>query len=165
MGANEVIQQEQEYIPADSQLERVRRIRRFNYLAVYLPVGLISLIGLLTVILLIYLAVFQPREETLHTISGYSDALTILAMIPLLLLCAIVPTLLIIGSLQARKNGTAPIRRLQEFMWRFESRIQRVDQPIRRFESRITTPLIAYQAMIAYLGTLIRRLRGFFRQG
>ncbi len=165
MGVNEVIQQEQEYIPADSQLERVRRIRRFNWLAVYLPVGLISLIVLLTVILLIYLAIFRPRDETLQTISGYSDAFTILAMLPLLLLCAIMPSLLIFGGLQARKRGAAPIRRLQVLMWRLESRIRAADQPIRRLESRITTPLIAYQAMIAYLGTLIRRLRGFFRQG
>jgi hypothetical protein len=163
MDANEVIQQEQEYIPANSQLERARKIRRFNWFAVYLPVSLISLIGLLALILMIYLALVKPGEETLQTVSGFADAIAILGMIPLTLLCAVVPALLIIATIQARRKNRAPIRQFQKLMWRLESRIQAFDEPVNRLTTRIANPIITIQARSAFLGTIIRRLRGFFR--
>ena len=70
MDVTDIAPHEQEYQPTDSQLERAAAIRKFNFRFVYLPIGLISLVVLLTVLALLYLALrtawWLHKPERLH---------------------------------------------------------------------------------------------------
>ena len=67
-------------------------MRRFNFLAIYLPIGLALLIVLSITILLLIVALAIGSTEMLETISALADSAVILAIIPTMVLCAIVPT-------------------------------------------------------------------------
>jgi hypothetical protein len=161
----EIAPPEQEYQPTVSQLERAAAIRRFNFRFVYLPIGLITLVVLVTVIGLIYLAIFPPNEETLNTISGMADAATILGIIPLLLLCAIIPTLAVVATVQGKRRGIAPILQLQLLFWRLDGAMSSLKQTIGRLAQKLANPFITIQAALAFVRSFLRRVASIFKQG
>ena len=78
---------EQVYSPSSRQTDRRARIRRFNLLAVYLPIGLASLLALALTILLLIAALGDGSSKALETISAVADSVMILAIIPTMVLC------------------------------------------------------------------------------
>lgn len=165
MDVTDIAPQEQEYQPTDSQLERAAAIRKFNFRFVYLPIGLISLVVLLTVLALLYLALFPPNEETLQSISGLADAVTILGIMPLLLLCTIVPTLAVVATVQGKRRGIAPIRQLQLLLWRLDRGMTGLKRTIGRVAQKLANPFITIQAALAFVGSFLRRVASIFKQG
>ncbi|MGD2049286.1 MAG: hypothetical protein PVH03_07315, partial [Chloroflexota bacterium] len=82
MTVPDVVPEKTEYTPTPSQLERGASIKRFNRLFVYLPISFFSVVAILITILLLYLSLNPPTDETLLTISGIADAVVILGTIP-----------------------------------------------------------------------------------
>ena len=165
MDVTDITPIEQDSQPTDSQLARAAAIRRFNFRFVFLPIGFISLVLLITTIGLLYLALFPPNEYTSQTISGMADAATIIGIIPLLLLCAIFPTLAIVATVQGKSRGIAPIRQLQLLLWRLDGGIYGVRQVIGRIAQRVANPFIAVQAAFAFVSTLLKRIVSLFKKG
>ena len=154
-----------EYQPTVAQLERAAAIRRFNFLFVYLPIGFISLVALVTVFGLLYMAIFPPNEETLQTISGMADAATILGIVPLLVLCAIVPTLAVVATVQGKRHGIAPIMQLQLLFWRLDAGMASLKRTIGRLAQKLANPFITIQAVFAFARSFLRRITSIFKQG
>jgi len=165
MDVTDIVPIEQEYQPTSSQLERAAAIRKFNFRVVYLPIGLISLVTLIAVLALLYLALFPPNDGTLETISGMADAATILGIVPLLVLCAIFPTLAIVATVQGKRRGLAPIRQLQLLLWRLDGGIGSGKQAISRFAQKLANLFITIQGAFAFIRTFLHRAARLFKQG
>ena len=154
---------ETEYLPSNSQLERSGALRKFNRLYVLAPVGIFGFIFLVSVGFLIYLALFAQDDGTVNTISAYADALTILAICPLLFLCAIFPGLFVFISFKARRQRVSPVQSLSRIMWRLEKGLGSLYGMINRLIRATARPFISFQAIFAFIQALVRSLASLFR--
>ena len=116
-----IVPEKVEYEPTLSQQERAESLRKFNSRFVYAPIIVSSLIVVILVLLLLYIALNPPTLEALQTISGITDAVVIIFTIPAMIFCSILPIVFIASTVQARKQGIAPLRQLQILMWRMDS--------------------------------------------
>jgi hypothetical protein len=160
----EVVQEKTEYTPTTVQQERAASIKRFNRLFVYLPISFFSVLAILLTILLLYLSLNPPTDETLSTISGIADSVVILGIVPTLVLCAIVPALFLVTTFQARKQGMAPLRQLQFLLWRMDSGIGLVRQKVNETAPKIARPFITVHSKFAFFQTLLKRIPHLFRR-
>ena len=151
--------------PSNRQLERAAKIRRFNRIYIFLPVSLASIIALTLTILLIILALGIGTDEVRETISGIADSVLILAIIPTMVLCAIVPTAYIAISIQMRQRGVAPIRQTQWFFWVVQERLGFLGTRISKLMEKIREPFVRISARYAFLQTLITRIINIFTRG
>ncbi|HUS94588.1 MAG TPA: hypothetical protein VMZ24_05365 [Patescibacteria group bacterium] len=165
MEVTDLVPPKEEYQPTSSQLDRASEIRRFNFRFVYLPIVFISLVFVLAILGLLYLALFPPTDETAETISGIADAFTILGIIPLLLLCAIFPTLWIGAFIQGKRRGMAPLRQLQLLLWRLDGGITSVRRVIQRIAQKLANPVIIFQAFFAFVRSILHSIARLFKQG
>jgi hypothetical protein len=154
----------EDFEPTASQLERASKLRRFNTLFVYVPIAAGSLIIVLAVVGLLYISLASPSPETLRTVSAVADAVVTLATIPAMLLCAVVPTLWLIGAVQLRQRGASPVRGTQFLFWRVYYVVEIVSDVVSRAAIRIARPFIQVNAGAAYLVTLKRKLFGLFKR-
>lgn len=154
----------QEFEPTDSQLQRAAKLRRFNLLYVYLPIAAGSAIVILAIASLLFLTLASPSPETRITISAVADAFVTLATIPAMLLCAVVPTLWLIGALQLRERNASPVRGTQFLFWRLGYLVATVSETIVQLAARIRRPFVQVNTRVAYVSTLGRRLLGLFKR-
>lgn len=164
MTVPDVVPEKTEYTPTTSQLERAASIKRFNRLFVYLPISFFGVVAILLTILMLYLSLNPPTEETLLTISGIADAVVILGTVPAIIVCGIVPALFLVTTIQARQRGMAPLRQLQTLLWRMDSGIGLVRQKVDETAPKIARPFIIVQAKIAYFQALIKKIPHLFRR-
>ncbi len=165
MDVTDLVPPKEEYQPTSSQLDRASEIRRFNFRFIYLPIGFISLVFLVAVLGLLYLALFPPTDETADTISGMADAFTILGIFPILLLCAIFPTLMIGAFIQGKRRGMAPLRQLQLLLWHLDGGITSGKRVIRRIAQRLANPFITLQVLLAFVRSILHSIARLFKQG
>ena len=152
------------YRPSTRQVDRGARMRRFNFLAVYLPIGLAVIVVLSITILLVIIALGIGSTEALETISAVADSVVILAIIPTMVLCAIVPTAYIAISVQMRSRGQAPLRSTQGFLWQVQYRLELIAESIVRIMARIREPIIRIASKYAYIRTLFARILSIFKR-
>jgi hypothetical protein len=153
-----------EYEPTMSQQERVASLRRFNSRFVYAPIIISSVIVVILVLLLLYIALNPPTFGALQTISGISDAVVILFTIPAMIFCSIVPIVFIAATVQARKQGIAPLRQFQILMWRVDGGVGVVRQKTNEIAPKIAAPFIKVRSIYAYIITLLKRLTSIFKR-
>ena len=159
-----VLPMEPVFEPSTRQLERAKEIRRFNLLYIYFPIVSLSLVVLLLVLALIYLGLNPPALETLQTLSGIADAVVILGLIPTIILCGIFPTLVIGVTVQARKQGIAPIQQLQVLLWRLDRLIGTGRMKVDEVAPKIARPFINIHATVAYIKTLFKQIIRIFKR-
>jgi hypothetical protein len=164
MTVPDVVPEKTEYTPTPSQLERGASIKRFNRLFVYLPISFFSVVAILITILMLYLSLNPPTDETLLTISGIADAVVILGTIPAIIVCGIFPALFLVAVVQARQRGMAPLRQLQTLFWRMDSGIGLVRQKVNETAPKIARPFIVVYAKFAYFQALIKKIPHLFRR-
>lgn len=153
-----------EYEPTLSQQERAESLQKFNTRYVYAPIIVSSIIVVILVLLLLYTALNPPTLEALQTISGITDAVVILFTIPAMVFCSIVPIAFIAATVQARKQGIAPLRQLQVLMWRIDGGVGTVRLKVDGIAPRIAAPFIKVQGIYAYITTLLKRLSSMFKR-
>ncbi len=154
---------EQVYRPSSRQIDRGARIRRFNLLAIYLPIGLASFLALALTILLLIAALGAGSSEALETISAVADSVMILAIIPTMVLCAIVPTAFMVISLQMRSRGQAPLRSTQWFLWQVQYRLELIADRIVIIMAKIREPIIRISSSYAFINRLFVRILSLFK--
>lgn len=164
MTVPDVVPEKTEYSPTTIQQERAASIKRFNRLFVYLPITFFGIVAILTTIILLYLSLNPPTEETLLTISGIADAVVILGTIPVMIVCGIFPALFLVTVVQARQRGMAPLRQLQTLLWRMDSGIGLARQKVEEIAPRIARPFIIIQGRLAYFHALIKKIPHLFRR-
>lgn len=155
--------------PSAEQRERRERRKRFYRLRVILPMVLVALLWLVVTLLLLWLTVAgewfaidtdQAYYRTL--VSGISDFLLILAILPLLLLCAL-PSALTVGLVVYRrkqKQARPPEPEKLPLLWRVENGIKQVEQRLAQdILPKVAQPVISAHALVAFVKAFVRELR------
>lgn len=155
------------YRASAEQLQRAAALRRFNWLYVYTPVIVLSLVALTLVILLLWGVLSPNIEGTNAFVSGLADVVIILFSLPLMLLCAIGPAALvgmIVLDVRRRRDPQAvPILdRLQRLLWRLDSLAGSVLLKTRELSHKAAELVIRAHTRIAYLKTLFNRIKRVF---
>lgn len=155
--------------PTAAQLERLAARKRFNRLYVYLPAGIVVLVSLGVVLALLWLTVVgdwfavDTNQEYFRVLtSGIADALTVLFIAPMLLLCAIpiaIPIGLAIYRRQQKK--VAPVGAPQlPLLWRVENRLVSFQRTLNeKVLPRVAQPIASAYAAAAYVRTFFQQLR------
>jgi hypothetical protein len=145
---------------------RARSLRRFNWLAVYLPLLLTAIALVVLVGLLLWSAVFGGWLGTVEVqdgralASGLADTIFLLAALPCALLCPVLPLGFMFGLVAARRKDVAPIRRLQSLLYKLESILLHGDQRLNQLVPRVTEFVIARRTLLTRLDATLRRLLG-----
>lgn len=148
--------QEARYQPTPAQEARAAALRRFNLWVVYVPLGLITAAVLALVIAMVILAVIEPRWRPIT--SAVADLLIILAILPTLLLCAILPAAAGFLVYDSRSKGRAPLQALRTLLWRLDSLVSTIQGHVGRFVDRVAPPSARIRATFVRLETTARRL-------
>ncbi len=154
------------------QEARRARLRRFNRLVIYLPVGLVALAWIVFVALLFWLSIagewFAMDTDQLNNrqlFSGLADVVTILALLPLLLLCALpsVGAIALVVYRRQRKTA-APQAPSLPLLWRIENIVRDARDKSAAALPKIARPVINAHATGAFIRRLILELKQIIRQ-
>lgn len=142
------------------QQDRAAALRRFNLFFVYLPVALVLLLVLLLMGFLSWLTIGGGGDEaTRSTVSGVADILTILFILPLTLMCAIVPLGAVGLVIYGRRQKWAPLRRLQRTLWKAEDAVVKVNVKANEVAPKVARPVISMHAIMAYIERFLSHLK------
>lgn len=153
--------------PTPEQLERKRKQQRFTRRRVWLPVGVVTLLWLLAIAGLLWLTVagswfnMDTNQATYRSlVSGAADAIIILSITPLLLLCALPSVGVIALAVRRRRQEPKPRswteggRRL---LWRVENGVMAVRQRLEEdVLPSVARPVTSAYALAAFVRTLWR---------
>lgn len=155
--------------PSAEQLARAASLRRFNRLYVYVPVGVVTAVVLITFLYLLYLALFPPTEETYLFLSGLADLVLILMLLPVVLIFGLVMTAVVGGGIyynffmdEADRpiSPAPPYGRVRTLLWRIDSLLLLIVLPkLRHISQRITKPIIQFNGWFAYIQSWLDSLR------
>lgn len=158
MEMQEIVQNETPYAPTAEQVERTTRLRRFNLMFVYVPLGLVAALVVALVVIMLIMAINSADEHSRLFLSGLADAALALALLPFLIVGAVLVGLAAYGLNRARKNGTAPVRRTQMLLWRTDSFIGRLKARVETTADLVAQPFLSINGSVAYLKMLITQL-------
>jgi hypothetical protein len=150
--------------PTEAQAERAASLTKFNRLVVYLPLILLSLVVAGIVAVLLYYNLVWPNEPLRLFTGAVANLIIILGSIPLLLLCAILPLGALSAFVYGRREGYAPLQRLQRLLWNVDNGVGGIQQHVEAAAPKAAAPLIAAHARAAYLSTLLKRVRQIVRR-
>ena len=149
-------------IPTSAQEERAARIRRFNLLYVYLPVGLLSFIVFVIVLFILVYTLTPLGQDNNILVAALADVIVIVYSVPLMILCAILPTAFVFLSIQSRRRGIAPLRQSQTFLWRVETELIVVQSVVKSIAQRIARPFLYLNGIGAFIQSFVNRLLKIF---
>ena len=150
------------YEPAAAQLARAAALRRFNRVYVYLPLGLAGL-GVLALLGWLSWQVFAAVDEEIGVMtSALADIIVILTLIPLLLLCAIVPLAAVGFVVYRRQQPKREYGRLPTFFWRVDIFLDKARGKTEIALTKTAAPVIRGHALWAYLATIFNNLKKKF---
>lgn len=158
--------------PDPSQRERTQALRRFNWLAVYLPIIAGGILILVLTGLLIWGALSPRIEGTAAFASGLADLTLILFMLPMMVLCAIGPAALIglivyaVKRRRDQKDAPPPIgdNRIQRLFWRLDNLLNTIQTRTNKTAVQAARPVIKANAELAYTQTLLQRIKQIFKR-
>jgi len=165
METQEFTQHEIQYEPSAEQTERAAKLRRFNLLYVYLPIGLISAVTIVTVAILLIVAIVQPSVESLLWLSGLADIALVIAMLPIIVIGAVIIALIGYTFTQARRREMAPIRQSQRLLWRMDNVVGRLRVRTDDVAAVIAQPFFKVHGAMAYVRTLATQIIGMVKRG
>jgi hypothetical protein len=149
-----------EPIGTPAQQERAATLRRFNLFFVYLPVALLLLLTLGLMGVLAWLTIGGGGDESSRSVvSGVADIFTILFILPVTLLCAIVPLATIGLIVYGRQQGWGPLRWLQRTLWKVEDTVAKVHYKSEEIAPKVARPVISLHALVAYIKTFLTYLK------
>ena len=150
------------YQPTPVQLERALALRRFNRRYIYLPVGVFSLLALALVGLMLWGVLSPNVSGTRAFVSGLADLVVILTVMPLMLLCAIVPAAAFGLMVYRRQQPQREHGRLQTLIWRIETFITKTQNTASNVTGKTASPLIKAHSRAAYIRALLQNLKQQF---
>jgi len=147
------------YEPSVSQLARAKAMRRFNRLFVYTPVAFLGLVGLVLIGLLLWGSLSPHITGTREFASALADIVIILTVLPLMVMCAVVPLAAIAYAGYRRRGEKRAHGRLHLLFWRLESLLERAQRGSGAGMNKLARPVIEGHARAAFLSTLFNRLK------
>lgn len=160
------------YSPSHEQLEREQALKRYNRLYIYVPVAIAATI-VLTLLILMLIGIFAPGLVGAEAfLSGLSDTILVLWMIPMTVLCAIVPIAYVgyLVNLRQRRSQLPPdsplLRhsRTQMALWQAQDIGDRVGQKADGASDRIAKPFFSLGTFAAYVYAWLTILTRPFRR-
>jgi len=157
--AEQTTGEEEFFQPSAEQLERERALKRFNRNFITIPIVLAVAI-VLTITILMLVAIFSPGPAgSLAFLSGLADTILVLWMIPMTVLCAIVPILYIAYLVNRRQRRAelppeSPLlkhSRTEMALWKAQNISDRVDSKSESLSKRIAEPFIRLGEFSAYI--------------
>ena len=147
------------YSPTAEQLERERELKRFNRLYIYVPIGIAAAIGIFLLVLML-IGIFAPGLVGAEGfLSGLADTILVLWMMPMMVLCAIVP-IAYVGYLinRRQRRGMLPpdsplLRhsRTQMALWQAQNIADRVEEKTEEVSDQAAQPFINVTGFAAYV--------------
>ncbi|GAB4160325.1 MAG: hypothetical protein Fur0021_32160 [Candidatus Promineifilaceae bacterium] len=154
-----------EMLPSQAQLNREAALRRFNRLYVYTPLALGTLVCLVLVgwllwgtIIVNWFSETHNAESARALASGLADTIFIIVALPWGLFCAALPLLFFAGILRSRRQGSAPLRRIQRLFWRLDDLLHRIDQKVNDLAPHLAHYVVAGNAWLSHIQTTVARL-------
>ncbi|GJM39948.1 MAG: hypothetical protein DHS20C20_02300 [Ardenticatenaceae bacterium] len=152
--------------PTAVQLQRAQDLKRFNRLAIYLPLGLLAAAAVGLLIYLLIVAIWPPFEDTRLFLSGVADIILILFLLPLLLIFGLVVAGLIGGGIywqQSKKEDGEPslqkkYGRFRLLLWKLDQRLSGVYQQLDQLMPKLAQPIIRFNETMNYINTRLARL-------
>lgn len=164
MESSDIVQNEVPFEPTTEQVQRAARLRRFNFAFVYLPIGLISALVIALVVIMLWVAIDPPSVEALLFISGMADVALIIAMLPVLVVGAVLLGLIVLGYVRGRQAGMAPIKQTQKLLWRMDRLVGRVKVRTEQTGVAVRQPFIDLNGAYAYVRMLFAELVGMIKR-
>lgn len=147
------------YEPTVTQLERAMARRRFNRLYIYLPLGLASMAIVALVVLMLWGALSPSIVGTREFASGLADIVIILTIMPLLLLCAIVPAGVVGYAVYRRKQPQREHGRLQSLFWRLDGLVNKAHDKAETALPKAANPVISGHARMTYWRAFFEKIK------
>jgi hypothetical protein len=121
-----------------------------------------SLVGLVLIGLLLW-GVFSPNiVGTREFASGLADLVVILTILPLLLLCAIVPAAAIGLAIYRRQQPEREHGRFQTLIWRLDTLVTKIQDTTSQTVPKAAAPLIKSHAWMAYVRAFLQNIKQQF---
>lgn len=145
---------------------------RFNRLYLYVPLAIGALVAVGLVVALL-VGLFAPAiGGTAEFASALADIILILTLLPMLLLCAVVPiayVALVYNQRQKRMQEpqTGPMAyrsRVQTLFWRLDKLIDTAVAQTEAIAPKIARPVIQLNSRLAFLSTFFTQLSQLFRR-
>ncbi len=170
--ANRYVALQPALAPTQEQLARRKRLRRFNRLVVYLPVGITALAWIVLILGLFWLTVaggwFAMDTNAAYyrgLASGVADTFTIIMLAPLLLLCALPPVAVIALVVYRRRKSADPEDRPSlPLFWRIENIVVSVQDRTKTHLPKVASPVISAHATAAFLNRFLIELKQIISQ-
>lgn len=154
--------------PAITNTDRAAELRRINWLSIYLPITLATVLGLLLLGGLAWTALFTDGglPTQIDRASGIADIfLTLVCLIPLTLICAILP-LGGLGFLYWRQqNGSILRERTQSLFHKVDEGLTQADTKLNETTPKIAQPIIQARARLAGGFVLLDKLINAVKNG
>ncbi|WP_420627850.1 hypothetical protein [Candidatus Leptofilum sp.] len=152
--------------PTAVQLQRAEALKRFNQLAIYVPLGVLAVAALGLLIYLLIVAIWPPYEDTRLFLSGVADIILILFMLPVLLVFGLLLAGIIGGAIywrQSKKEDGEPslqnrYGRLRLLLWKLDQRLSGIYQQIDQQIPKLAYPVIRFNETMTYINTRLARL-------
>ncbi len=150
------------YQPSPEQLERAAALQRFNRLYIYVPLAVFSLAGVALVALMLW-GVFSPNVVgTREFVSGLADLVVIMTVLPLLLLCLIVPAAAVGLVIYRRQQPKREHGRFHTLLWRLDAVVTKAQNAVSTTTPKAAAPVIKVHAWKAYVQTLLENVKKQF---
>ena len=147
-----------------AQLERQKRLDRFNRLTIYLPLGVLTLLIVGVVGLMLWLTLFGDAEsisEWRSFSSATADLIIILMVLPMILFVAVVP-ILAAGWFWYTWESPRPVESwLQRWLRRTDRFVERSAQHVDTASKKAADLSIQYHAASTRVGRVIQRAQQF----
>lgn len=158
--------------PTPEQEARRARLRRFNRLVIYLPLGLVALAWIALVAILFWLSVagewFAIETNQTHyrqLFSAIADIVTMLALMPMLLLCALPPVgAIALVTYRRQRKTEAPSAPSLPLFWRIENIVRAVRDRTAVTLPRMARPVINAHARSAFIRRFILEVKQIIKQ-
>jgi hypothetical protein len=153
------------YQPTPEQLRRDMTLRRFNRRVVYYPIAAAAILAFSIVLTMVLYVLVADSTEYLVTLSAIADSVIILMVF--LSLVLLLSLLMIVGAVyvQAKKQGIAPLRQAQRFLWRVDLLTLRIQRSVDNFVPKLANPFINARARFAYWRVLVLKVKRLFSRG
>ncbi|MGD8583934.1 MAG: hypothetical protein PVH65_02980 [Chloroflexota bacterium] len=158
METQDIVHNETPFEPTSEQTQRAAKLRRFNLLFVYVPVGLVTVIVIALVVVMLIVAINPANEDARLFLSGLADAALALALLPILMVGALLVGLAGYTLSQSRKKGVAPVIRTQRLLWRVDALVSRLRTGAERTAGMVAEPFLTVNGAVAYIRMLITQL-------
>lgn len=148
--------------PSPAQLARRKALRRYNWLTLYGPLLLLTLIGLGVLAALIWATIERGTAEMERWrtfVSAAADTVIILTSIGMTLACVVIPAAAVATLVYGRQQAWRPLATTQRFLWRVDQYVTTAQERVDQVAAQSAEKVIDGRSRLAYWESLLKWFR------